>query len=70
MSALREFNGPKEGAPVDSEKIGFDTLSKLTGFPVEFIKKELFLSEDNISMGNLRLKVLDYIKRSNSVNQD
>ena len=39
---------------LDSEKISIKKLSELTGFPVDFIKKEFLFDEDEISVGCLR----------------
>ncbi len=51
-----------ESAP--AKKISLDELSKMTGFPVEMIEKELFIggSEDEeISLESLRAAMLNFI---------
>lgn len=56
----------KEG----QELVGHEELSKLTGFPIEFIKSELMLTNENISVENLRGKVLDYLNHTNNSMND
>lgn len=46
----------------DDEKVSLSSLSELTGFPVDFIKKELLLEEEPISMNELRHSVLRYLE--------
>lgn len=58
MSIEREV----ESAP--AKKVSLDELSKMTGFPVEMIEKELFVgrSEDEeISLESLRAAMLNFI---------
>lgn len=52
-----------------SEKISLDSLSELTGFPVEVIVKELFSarefpSTDGVSLAELRQAMLEYINET------
>jgi len=48
-----------------NEGVSLQTLSELTGFPVDYIKRELLLSDDQeISMADLRTKVLSYLDSS------
>ena len=44
------------------DNVSMDSLSEITGFPVEFIKKELLLSQNEISIDELRHSVLDYLQ--------
>jgi hypothetical protein len=44
------------------EKVSFSTLSKMTGFPVEFIKKELLIDEEPVSMSQLRTSMAAYLE--------
>ena len=46
----------------DDEKVSLHSLSELTGFPVDFIKKELLLQDEPISMNELRYSVLRYLE--------
>ena len=48
----------------EKERVSLSTLSKMTGFPLEFIKKELLVQGDSLSMSELRESVLDYLSRS------
>jgi hypothetical protein len=55
---LKEDSKPATGEmPVSLNK-----LAELTGFPVDFIKRELLLSDDStLSVEELREKVLGYL---------
>jgi hypothetical protein len=45
------------------ELISLDKLAELTGFPVEFIKTELFLSSDeSLTLEELRVKALNFLE--------
>ncbi len=48
----------------EKERVSLSTLSEMTGFPLEFIKKELLIQSDSLSMSELRESVLDYLSRS------
>lgn len=48
----------------EKERVSLSTLSELTGFPLDFIKKELLIKGDSLSMSELRESVLDYLSRS------
>lgn len=48
----------------EKERVSLSTLSEMTGFPLEFIKKELLIQGDSLSMSELRESVLDYLSRS------
>ena len=49
--------------PATSEApVALDQLAELTGFPVDFIKRELLLTEEtDLSVEELRAKVLHYL---------
>ncbi len=49
------------------EKVSISSLSELTGFPVEFIKKELLLDQEPISMNDLRQSMIAYLEQSNQM---
>lgn len=44
------------------EKVSFSSLSEMTGFPVEFIKKELLIDEEPVSMSQLRTSMAAYLE--------
>lgn len=46
----------------DSQNVPLQSLSELTGFPVDFIKKELLLDGENVSMGELRALMTKYLE--------
>lgn len=51
------------GSEETSTKVSLEVLAKMTGFPVEMIKEELFKgeSESEISLESLRSAMLTYI---------
>ena len=60
MDTTKPFLGPKSDSAVDENQdlIDLVDLSELSGCPIEMIKKELGLEEDEISMDDLRKKML------------
>lgn len=46
----------------DDQKVPLSSLSELTGFPVEFIKKELLLEGEELSMSELRTSMISYLE--------
>ena len=53
-----------ENKTQDQELISLESLSNLTGFPVEMIRKELFnsdLPEEKVSLAELRKAMVSYI---------
>ncbi|PIK16531.1 hypothetical protein [Halobacteriovorax sp. JY17] len=44
------------------ETVSFSALSEMTGFPIDFIKKELLLDEEPISMSQLRKSMAIYLE--------
>ncbi|OUR96393.1 hypothetical protein A9Q84_08560 [Halobacteriovorax marinus] len=52
----------KSNSASTEEQVSFSTLSKMTGFPVEFIKKELLLEDEPISMSQLRSSMAIYLE--------
>lgn len=49
------------------EEVKLSALSDLTGFPVDFIKKELMLSEggtEEVTLNELRSKMLKYLDKT------
>jgi len=51
--------------PISEEKVDLSSLSDLTGFPLDFIKTELLLKEDQLSMGELRRSMASYLENTN-----
>lgn len=59
-----ETLGLKDLSKPESETAGVSlgSLAELTGFPVDYIKRELFLNTDEeVSVEELRMKVLAYL---------
>ena len=55
------FNSELSG---DDEEITLEQISLLTDFPEDFIKKELLIEKNEISMKDFRLKVLEYLEKT------
>ncbi len=68
MNALG--NGSIETSEANSSGVQVEELAKLTGFPVEYLKAELLIEDNEIDLNNLREKVLAYLDRSVSVHQE
>lgn len=52
----------EESKPATGEMpVSLKQLADLTGFPVEFIKRELLLGDEALSVEELREKVLKYL---------
>ncbi len=51
------------GSEEKSGKVSLEMLAKMTGFPVELIKEEIFKGEstDQVSLEDLRSAMLSYI---------
>jgi hypothetical protein len=60
MDTTKPFIGPESDSKVNETQdlIDLVDLSELSGCPIEIIKKELKLEEDEISMDDLRKKML------------
>jgi len=61
---LRPRKHIRDRATSSKERVSLNTLSSLTGFPLEFIKKELLIQEDSLSMVELRESMLTYLSKS------
>ncbi|HAZ12025.1 MAG: hypothetical protein A2X86_06760 [Bdellovibrionales bacterium GWA2_49_15] len=46
---------------VSVDNVDLNSLSQLTGFPVDFIKKELVVDQEKISVEDLRSKVAHFL---------
>lgn len=56
----REWANGEDGA----QKVPLESLSELTGFPIEFIKKELLLESETLSMNDLRKSMAVYLENT------
>ena len=52
------------------ELVSLDKLSQLTGFPEDFIKKELLLDDDTLSLSLLRKHVTHYLNGIYAIETD
>ncbi len=68
MNALG--NRSIETSEVNGPEVQVEELAKLTGFPVEYLKAELLIEENEIDLSNLREKVLAYLDRTVSTHQE
>lgn len=50
---------------LEQEKVNVDSLANLVGFPKDFIKKELLVDSDEITLSALREKMVQYLERTN-----
>ena len=46
---------------VEDEKVEMTSLSKLTGFPIDYIKKELVLDQEEVTMTQLREHMMVFL---------
>ena len=51
------------GSEINNGKISLEALAKMTGFPIEMIKEEIFKgqSDQEVSLEDLRTAMLTYI---------
>jgi bisphosphoglycerate-independent phosphoglycerate mutase (AlkP superfamily) len=52
----------QQDSSMEKQNVSMESLSEMTGFPVEFIKKELLISQNQVSLDDLRRSVLDYLQ--------
>ena len=60
------------GTEEKSGKVSLEMLAKMTGFPVELIKEEIFKGEstDQVSLEDLRSAMLSYIDTTMLMSDD
>jgi hypothetical protein len=60
------------GSEEKSGKVSLEMLAKMTGFPVELIKEEIFKGEstDQVSLEDLRSAMLSYIDSTMLMSDD
>lgn len=60
------------GSEEKSGKVSLEMLAKMTGFPVEMIKEEIFKGEstDQVSLEDLRSAMLSYIDSTMLMSDD
>lgn len=61
------------GHDAKAGKVSLETLSKMTGFPIEMIKEEVFkgqMTEQEISLEELRSAMLSYIDSTMLMSDD
>jgi hypothetical protein len=54
-------HGPEVGLG-ETQSVPLSSLSEMTGFPVDFIKSELLVNEDQLSMEDLRKSMASYLE--------
>lgn len=55
----------KESAASHDEQVSLSSLAQMTGFPVDYIKSELLLEKDEVSLGELRKTMVSYLISTN-----
>jgi len=71
MRETKQTDAPRQQKEQPKEAISLDSLSQLTGFPVEFIKKELLILDDQtFTLDQLRSRMLKYLDQTNSLMQE
>lgn len=48
-------------AKESTDKVNLHSLSEMTGFPLDFIKKELMVEQEELSVDDLRLRVAQFL---------
>jgi len=57
---------PSKGSETSPEaKVNLVSLSEMTGFPVDFIKSELLVSENEMTLTDLRASMTAYLEKTN-----
>ncbi len=51
----------------EDQKVPVASLSEMTGFPVDFIKTELLLEGNELSMSELRQRMVNYIEKTKKI---
>ncbi|MDC0253615.1 hypothetical protein OAK75_01865 [Bacteriovoracales bacterium] len=60
----KDFDSPTAGncaLKIEDEKVEMTSLSKLTGFPIDYIKKELVLDQEEVTMTQLREQMMVFL---------
>jgi hypothetical protein len=55
----------KESAASSDEQVNLSSLAQMTGFPVDYIKSELLLAKDEVSLSELRKTMVSYLISTN-----
>lgn len=53
-----------EGHKAQGESVNLETLAEVSGVPLEYIKKELLLDGEDVSMEDLRSSMLKHLNDS------
>ncbi len=53
-----------QGVKGESEKVSLDTLSLMTGFPADFIKSELIVDGEDLSVEDLRKTMINFLEKN------
>lgn len=62
MTATNMVAQKPETVSGETQSVPLSSLSEMTGFPVDFIKSELLVSEDQLSMDDLRKSMASYLE--------
>jgi len=53
-----------EGVVAEAQKVSMDTLSTMTGFPADFIKSELIVEDEDLSVSDLRETMINFLEKN------
>lgn len=53
-----------EGVATEAQKVSMDTLSMMTGFPADFIKSELIVEGEDLSVSDLRKTMINFLEKN------
>jgi hypothetical protein len=62
-SSQIEHNEVVDGT-ANTSNISLDSLSKLVGFPADYLKKELLVEGNDISLSELRTRMLSFLENN------
>lgn len=57
-------NGDAQGKRDETESVSLDSLSLMTGFPADFIKSELIVEGEDLSVGDLRKTMINFLEKN------
>jgi hypothetical protein len=64
INSIKEV--PSKGSEETQEaKVNLASLSEMTGFPVDFIKSELLVQENEMTLSELRASMTTYLEKTN-----
>lgn len=56
-----------EGVNSEAQKVSMDSLSMMTGFPADFIKSELIVEGEDLSVSDLRKTMINFLEKNKNL---